>query len=168
MKLNRDQVAYIASLLTDDPDIVLESLEPQPSSELWDQIHQFTLQPVEQWAQLSDTSDADMSMGIHDDPGDYPSAMGAGPQRSREYVDGFDMTVQFEIDPKLAQLLDADEQANGRFPYDELFEKNLAVLADREVAQQAPGGQVSWQITRSGNIVTFSADEFDGSRYSGV
>lgn len=172
MAVNNDQIRFVASLLTDDPDIILET-GPEPlvataapqmidqDEDVWSKIEPIVTQPWESWARLLD-SNVSAESGRWDDPGEYPSGAGSGPLPSYNYLESLDGKIVFEIIPELTALFDQAE-SDGPLPYNEFFEGSLTEIANEHANEELPGIHVMWDIVRQGNKIIFSARDFDAS-----
>jgi hypothetical protein len=128
------QVAIVASLLTNDPDVVLENAAIMPGDgppdDITGQIAAIVAQPWDGWARVVNQKDG---------------------------------RVVFQISGDLATLFDRDEQVSGRHPYEEAFDNSLTVVANQILAQDAPGARADWRIVRRGNMVAYVVRGIDDS-----
>lgn len=175
MPIDHDQVHIVAAMLTDDPDVLVENdmamLGPigapdlaGPDSDepdIWNQIDEITTKPWKTWAKLVDGGTADVSKDRWDDPGDYPSGAGQYALPSYDYIDSVDMTLVFEIVPELAMLFEKGDMDGGTLPYNEIFEGNLLDVANEAMASELPGAHATWNVTRKGNHIIYSASDVD-------
>jgi hypothetical protein len=165
MNLSDEQVKYVASLLTDDPNIIVENNftdQGLSDDEILKRIDQIVAQPWDKWAEFIDCN-VRGSDGRWDDPGEYPSNIGSGPLRSYGYLEDLSASVVFEISQELTSLIDQFESEGGDMPYLEIFEDNLEKVADECVDDEYRDVNVSWRVKRQGSRIIFSVHDFDAS-----